>query len=269
VDARGRQDRPGPARGGLAGRGPRGLAPARAAHAREGAPDGGPRGAGRPAGHLIRLGKEDDDEIVFAVVEELRDGSGNVSYRQEARVGLRRAASASLETDAPDHDIVRTVRERFERLLTTHTSDDIRRALVKTLASCAAITLREHGGVHLGARAVRRHPAPAAGRGRRHRREPHRHRPHPRDPGGGEGPRGGCASALEEDLTALSCEIEAFLQEPPDRVSTLTRRLATFDELRSKARLYHSVLQVKVSDLDAKLDELTRHVEGLLQAKAS
>ena len=52
-------------------------------------------------------------------------------------------------------------------------------------------------------------------------------------------------------------------------MSTLTRRLATFDELRAKAHLYHSVLQVQVSDLDTKLDELTRHVEGLLQAKAS
>jgi hypothetical protein len=51
-------------------------------------------------------------------------------------------------------------------------------------------------------------------------------------------------SALEEDLAALTSEIEAFLQEPPERVSTLTRRLATFDELRSKAHLYHSVLQV-------------------------
>ena len=29
-----------------------------------------------------------------------------------------------------------------------HTPDDVRRALVKTLASCAAVTLRDHGGVY-------------------------------------------------------------------------------------------------------------------------
>ncbi len=220
-------------------------------------------------GHLIRLGKEDDDEIVFAVVEELRDGSGNVSYRQEARVALRRAAAASLETDAPDHDIVRTVRERFERLLTTHTPDDIRRALVKTLASCAAVTLREHGGVYWVptpfADTLRRLQAAVAGIGASRIDIVPIHATPEAAKALGDAAR----SALEEDLAALSSEIEAFLQEPPDRVSTLTRRLATFGELRSKARLYHSVLQVKVSDLDAKLDELTRHVEGLLQAKAS
>ena len=220
-------------------------------------------------GHLIRLGKEDDDEIVFAVVEEQRDGSGNVSYRQEARVALRRAAAASLETDAPDHDIVRTVRERFERLLTTHTPDDIRRALVKTLASCAAVTLREHGGVYWVptpfADTLRRLQAAVAGIGASRIDIVPIHATPEAAKALGDAAR----SALEEDLAALSSEIEAFLQEPPDRVSTLTRRLATFGELRSKARLYHSVLRVKVSDLDAKLDELTRHVEGLLQAKAS
>jgi hypothetical protein len=140
-------------------------------------------------GHLIRLGKEDDDELVFAVVEEQRDGAGNVSYRQEARIVLRKLGTPVLGSDAPEHELVRDVRERYERLLTTHTPDDVRRALVKTLASCAAVTLREHGGVY-------------------------------------------------------------------------------FHE-KAKAHLYHSVLQVQVSDLDGRLDELTRHVEGMLQAKAS
>jgi len=220
-------------------------------------------------GHLIRLGKEDDDELVFAVVEEQRDGSGNVSYRQEARIVLRRLVTPFLASDAPDLEIVGAVRERYERLLTTHTPDDVRRALVKTLGACAAVTLREHGGVYWVpapfADTLRRLQVAVAGIGASRIDVVPIHATPEASKALGDAAR----SALEEDLAILSSEIEAFLQEPPDRVSTLTRRLATFDELRAKAHLYHSVLHVQVSDLDAKLDELTRHVEGLLQAKAS
>lgn len=220
-------------------------------------------------GHLIRLGKEDDAELVFAVVEEQRDGSGNVSHRQEARVVLRKQMTPVLTSDAPDHELVRAVRERYEGLLTTHTPDDVRRALVKTLASCAAVTLREHGGVYWVpapfAATLRRLQVAVAGIGASRIDVVPIHASPEASMALGNAAR----SALEQDLAALTLEIDGFLQEPPDRASTLTRRLATFDELRTKARLYHSVLQVQVSGLDAQLDDLTRHVEGLLQAKAS
>ncbi|GEJ56632.1 hypothetical protein AMYX_13730 [Anaeromyxobacter diazotrophicus] len=220
-------------------------------------------------GHLIRLGKDDEHELVFAVVEEQRDGAGNVNHRQEARIALRKQVAASLGSDAPDHDLVRAVRERYERLLTTHTPDDVRRALVKTLAACAAVTLREHGGVYWVpapfAETLRRLQIAVAGIGASRLDVVPIHA----SPEASQALGAAARSALENDLAVLTAEIDAFLHEPPDRAATLTRRLATFDELRAKADLYHSVLQVQVSDLDARLDELTRHVEGLLQAKAS
>ena len=220
-------------------------------------------------GHLIRLGKDDEDELVFAVVEEQRDGAGNVNHRQEARIALRKRVVPSLGSDAPDHDLVRTVRERYERLLTTHTPDDVRRALVKTLATCAAVTLREHGGVYWVpapfADTLRRLQIAVASIGASRVDVVPIHA----SPEASQALSAAARSALENDLAALTAEIDAFLHEPPDRAATLTRRLATFDELRAKADLYHSVLQIQVSDLDARLDELTRHVEALLQAKAS
>ena len=220
-------------------------------------------------GHLIRLGKDDEDELVFAVVEEQRDGAGNVNYRQEARIALRKQVVPSLGSDAPDHDLVRAVHDRYERLLTTHTPDDVRRALVKTLAACAAVTLREHGGVYWVpapfADTLRRLQIAVASIGASRVDVVPIHASPEASQALGDAAR----SALENDLAVLTAEIDAFLHEPPDRAATLTRRLATFDELRAKADLYHSVLQVQVSDLDARLDELTRHVEGLLQAKAS
>ncbi|BDG08650.1 DUF6744 family protein [Anaeromyxobacter paludicola] len=220
-------------------------------------------------GHLIRLGKEDDDELVFAVVQEQRDGAGNVSYRQEARIVLRRLVTPFLGSDAPDHELVRAVRQRYEALLTTHTADDVRRALVKTLASCAAVTLRDHGGVYWVpapfAETLRRLQVAVAGIGGSRLDVIPVHA----SPEASQALGAAARSALEDDLAVLTAEIETFLQEPPERASTLTRRLATFDELRAKAHLYHSVLEVQVADLDARLDDLTRHVEGLLQAKAS
>lgn len=219
--------------------------------------------------HLIRLGKDDDQELVFAIVEEQRDGTGNVSHRQEARIALHKQTTPLLVSDAPGNELVSAVRERYERLLTTHTADDVRRALVKTLASCAAVTLRDHGGVYWVpapyAETLRRLQIAVGGIGASRVDVVPVHASPEASKALGDAAR----SALEDDLAVLSAEIEAFLHEPPDRAATLTRRLAIFDELRSKARLYHSVLQVQVSDLDARLDELTRHVEGLLLAKAS
>ena len=219
--------------------------------------------------HLLRLGKEDDGEIVFAVVAETRDGAGNVSLAQTARIRLDRARPAKLESDHPGHDLVAAVCAAYDRLLTTHTPDDVRRALVKTLASCAAVTLRDHGGVYWV-------PAPYA-ETLRHLRDavsnigasrldvvPIHASPE------ATAARGDAARAsLDEEITALRAEIEGFLTDPPERASTLARRLETFEGLRAKARLYHTVLQVQVQDLETALNQRTLQVEGLLQTKAA
>ena len=61
--------------------------------------------------HLIRLGKDGDGELVFAVVQERRDQAGNVSYQQEARIVLRRLVGLRLDSDVPQHELVRAVEE--------------------------------------------------------------------------------------------------------------------------------------------------------------
>lgn len=140
---------------------------------------------------------------------------------------------------------------------------------MKTLAACAAVTLRDKGGVYWVpspfADTLRRLQVAVAGIGASRVDVVPIHA----SPEASKAPGDAARSALEDDLAVLAAEIEAFLREPPERAMTLTRRLATFDELRAKAHLYHSVLEVQVSDLDVKLDELTHHVEGMLQAKAS
>jgi len=219
--------------------------------------------------YLLRLGKEDDSEIVFAVVLESRDSDGNVRHAQEARVRLDRKSPARLDSDHPSHGLVLAISAGYDRLLTTHTVDDIRRALLKTLNSCAAVTLRDHGGVYWV-------PAPYAETLRQLQRAvasigasrldvvPIHATPE------ATAALGTAARAsIEEELAALRTEIDGFIAHPPERSSTLARRLETFEDLRGKARLYHSVLQVHVHDLEGALTKLSADVESLLQNTAA
>jgi predicted nucleic acid-binding Zn-ribbon protein len=74
-------------------------------------------------------------------------------------------------------------------------------------------------------------------------------------------------ASIEEELTALQSEMQQFLQTPPDRASTLMRRLEHFDDLRRKANLYQTVLQAQVEGLAENLTEMERQVQGLLDSK--
>lgn len=218
------------------------------------------------ADRLIRLGKEDQQEIVFAVIRECRHEDGSLSYTQEARLQLDRAREV-LTTDAPGHDLATAITTSFDTLRGTHTPDDVRRSIVKALRSFAAVTLRDRGGVYWV-------PAPFAPAARRLQAAIEQigtsrvyllpvHRSEDATRALGEIARG----AIEEELAALAGEIEQFLAAPPDRESTLVRRLDSFEALRARVRLYRDILHVQVTDLDGQLDRLAASVTGLLDAK--
>jgi plasmid stabilization system protein ParE len=218
--------------------------------------------------HLLRLGKQDDGEVVYAVVLETRDGSGNVHHAQEARITLYRTAPGRLASDDAGHPLVAAVSTAYDRLLNVHTADDVRRAILRTLASCAAVTLRDSGGVYWV-------PSTHAGRLRSLQAAIARigtsqlaivpiHETAAANQELGKAAR----ASIEEEIVRLREELESFLEGAP-RVATLAHRLDVFNDLRSRAQLYHSVLRVQVDDLDAALAKLTLQVEGLLQSKAS
>ncbi len=217
---------------------------------------------------LIRLGKEDEAEIVYGIVQEMKLTDGSLAYAQETRVVLDRKAE-TITADQPENQLAKVIATRFAELRSIHTSDDIRRAMMKALEACAAITLRDHGGVYwvpsphaeivrrlqgaiekIGASRVYLLPVHASADANR--------------------TLGDAAKvAIEDELAALKAEVEGFIASPPDRPSTLVRRLDAFEELKSRAALYRDVLQVHVADLDATLDGLTVAVEGLLNQKAA
>jgi len=214
--------------------------------------------------YLVRLGKEDGCELVFAVVREEKDASGNVRHTQEARVSLRRGGSGALETDAPAHALVQAISEAYAGLLKVHTPDDVRRAVLRALDSFAAVTLRDHGGVYWVpapyAREVRRLQEALARIGRSRMDVVPIHA----TPEGNAALGAAAHSAVQREIEDLQAEIKAFVDEPPGRTLTLVRRLETFEDLRAKAQLYQSVLNVQVSDLETSLNELSATVHGLL-----
>jgi hypothetical protein len=220
------------------------------------------------AERLVRLGLENEREIVFAIVREQRHADGSLTYQQEARVVLDRN-NEQATTDTPGHDIASVVLARYAELKDTHPADDVRRAMMNVLNSCAAVTLRDHGGVYWI-------PAPHAGTLRKLQTAVEKigssrvyllpvHASADAKKTLGEA----AVSALTEELAALKTEVEAFMASPPERQSTLARRLDAFEELSSKAELYKQVLSVTVADLDQTLASLTSTVETLLNAKAA
>jgi hypothetical protein len=218
---------------------------------------------------LIRLGLDTEVEIVFAVVREHRDEHGNVTYHQEARVHLDRSTEM-MTTDMHAHEIVKAVMASYGVLRTTHTADDVRRAIVKALNAWAAVTLRDGGGIYwvpsVYAAELRRLQTAIEKIGASRVHVLPVHQSADADRALGEI----AAASLEAELGQLQIEIAAFVAAPPDRVSTLTRRLDAFAALRNRARLYRSILSVQVTDLDAQLDQMAATVDGLLaQRKAA
>lgn len=220
------------------------------------------------ADRLVRLAVDDEATLVFAIVHEEKHADGTLTYSQEAKVVLEHLTS-SLSTDEPGNELVMAINSRFASLRDTHTADDVRRAITRSLQSFAAVLLRDNGGVWWV-------PAPHA--------EPLRKLQTAIESIGSsrfyllpvhESQEArltladAASKSLEAELAELKTEVEQFLAQPPERTSTLVRRFDAFDGLRARAQLYRDILHVQVRDLDMSLLRLTGAVESLLNQRQS
>jgi hypothetical protein len=217
---------------------------------------------------LIRLGKENEAEIVYGIVQEMKLTDGSLAYAQETRVVLDRKTE-KVTADQPENELAKVIAIRFAELRSVHTSDDVRRAMMKALDACAAVTLRDHGGVYWI-------PAPYAETVRRLQGAIEKigssrvyllpvHSSDDANRTLGDAAR----LAIEDELAALKAEVDGFVASPPDRPSTLVRRLDAFEALKNRAALYRDVLEVHVADLDATLSSLNSSVETLLNRRVA
>ena len=215
---------------------------------------------------LLRLAKDDELEVVFGIVNEQRDGNGGLEYHQQARITLDRQ-TGNLLSDQPADNMVQKLMARFQELKTLHTTDDVRRTITRALDSFAAVTLRHGGGVYwtpaVYAASLRRLQAiiEKLGQSKMHLV------PITATKEGQAALAQAAKASIEEELTALQTEMQQFLQTPPDRASTLMRRLEHFDDLRRKANLYQTVLQAQVEGLAENLTAMEQQVHSLLDSK--
>jgi hypothetical protein len=212
---------------------------------------------------LIRPLVDDEARVIFAVVHEKKLDAGFLEYTQEAKVGLE-LLTGSVGTDNPTHELVTAIKSRFVALRDTHTADDVRRTITRTLQEFSAVLLRENGGVWWV-------PAPYAeslrklqtciesiGTSKVYLLPVH-------DSADAHRTLGDAATrSLESELLELKTEVEAFVANPPGRNSTLMRRFDAFDELRGRAELYRDILQVQVTDLDSTLTQLAASIGSML-----
>ncbi len=215
---------------------------------------------------LIRLAVDDEATVVFAIVHEQKHDDGTLSYTQQAKVTLD-LLTAAVGTDDPTHDLVVSIKARFAELRDTYTTDDVRRTITRALQSMSAVLLRENGGVwwvpSVYADSMRRLQGAieSMGSSRFYLLPVH-------DSADAHRTLGDAASkSIESELTELKAEVASFLAQPPERTSTLVRRLDAFDTLKARAQLYRDVLNIQVVDLDRTLDGLSASIEKLLNAK--
>jgi hypothetical protein len=220
------------------------------------------------ADRLIRPVIDNEASVVFAVVHEQKHDDGTLTYTQEAKVALE-LLTGTVGTDSPVHELVVAIKSRFTALRDTHTADDVRRTITRTLQSFSAVLLRENGGVWWV-------PAPHAeplrklqmaiesiGSSRVYLLPVHDSADAHRTLGDA------AAKSLEYELTELKAEVESFLAQPPERTSTLVRRFDAFDALKSRAQLYRDILQVQVKDLDSTITQLASSIETLLSSRSA
>lgn len=215
---------------------------------------------------LIRPVIDNEASIIFAVVHEQKHDDGTLSYTQEAKAMLD-LLSGTVSSDNAAHELVIAIQARFKVLRDTHTSDDVRRTITRTLASFAAVLLRENGGVwwvpatHDNALRQLQATIESIGSSRFYLLPVY-------DSHDAHLTLGDAASrSLETELSELKAEVAGFIAQPPERTSTLVRRFDAFDALKARAQLYRDILQVQVKDLDTQLDQLASSIETLLNAK--
>jgi len=225
-------------------------------------------------GTLVRPTVDSDNALIFAVVQEGHDASGNYFSTQKALVMLDLTKDSggvpanTVTTDNPSDDTASLILKEYHRYADTHTSRDIMGMIVKVLKDTNAVTLRETGGIYWVPRTksdeVRKlqNAVEQLGNSLVFILPVHKTADSERSLGMA------AAGSIEAELGTLRDEIAGFVSDPNGvRAGTLDRRLATFEDLRGRAELYRSILGVTVEDLEGQLHLMQMSVETLLAQK--
>lgn len=213
---------------------------------------------------LLRYIKETPQELIYGVVREAVDeDKEDLKYKVKARIVFRKRTE-SVVIRGGRSPVAETVKTLYDEYVSTYIHTDIRRWIVRMINEhMQAVQMKKNGGVYFIA---------------------HQHTKILRSLEGvvnslgtseftvtpifdsvettasvGKGTRG----ALERELAQIKKDLQEFKEKPPRR-DTLKRRLADFQALKGRARMFADLLNFTVGDLEEGIDDADTVVKALI-----
>lgn len=217
---------------------------------------------------LIRLAYERDDAMAYSILDQhWVQGSETMAYVQSNLIKLNDTGAMTeiYIGDAKD-DLAMKFHQSYFEFLLTHTTDEVRRCLVRTLDVLGAFALRKNGGFywvpHPAAEVVRKLKSVVDNLGNSNMEVLPVH-------DNAEVVATLQKSAkdhLEDRVKDLLDEMEKFSQAKSVRQDTLDRRIKEFQALRDRAGLYSQILGLKVESIEKNVQSMEAMVRTMLSA---
>lgn len=197
----------------------------------------------------------------FAIVKESVSEDGvRLAYEQKATVSINADGSTEVESGTGEAMLANAVAHHYLHLHAHMTAQEVRVLILRTIEGRAAVTLRNDGGVYwvpTCPETVKLQTLVQLVGGQMHVLPIH-------------GSPDAMAElgtvarlSLEAELASLKAEVEEFKSEGA-RKSTLDARLVKFEDIRSRAELYRSILSMEASNIQASIALLSDEVRALL-----
>jgi len=213
--------------------------------------------------YLLRAVSKTADEIVWAVVRENKDKANKVlSYTQISNMTLNRH-TGTVSAEHPEHPVVGAVLVNHAQMVGSVTTDQIRKMVQDVAQKLSGVPMGTcwflpavHGAITramkamvegLGASEMGLLPIYDSQESR-------------------QGISDAVRADLQDEINACKEEIANFTQDST-RIGTLERRLAKFDELRNRAKLYSAMVEVIHDDLDQEISKLEASVAEMIGVK--
>lgn len=219
-------------------------------------------------GVLVRLSLQSPTEVCYAVVEENLLGTGTNRYRQLDTIRLERKTGA-IKCDH-HHAVADAVITSYHSLRDSHSSDEVRTAIVRAVREgCYGAPLRKHGGFYWVS-PMYNSEQEAVGRVVESLGQSVWYTlPIHESVQTVKAVSAGAQDSLRSELADLHAQIEGYKTNPAKRATTYETRLEDLAALRDRASLYHTVLSVEVSDLEAEVQTLEATLQDMIDNPAT
>lgn len=213
---------------------------------------------------MVRHIKETPQELIYGVVREnVDEANEDLRYKVKARIVFRKRTESVVIRGgrSPIADAVKTL---YDDYVSTYIHTDIRRWIVRLINEhMQAVQMKKNGGVyfiaHQHTKMLRALEGVVNALGTSEMTVTPIFDSAETTASVGKGARG----ALERELQQIKDDLTEFKSKPPRR-DTLKRRLADFQALKGRARMFADMLGFVVTDLEEGIDDADTVVVALI-----